>query len=185
MQHAELNNKETFSTFPRLETERLVLRKIEIKDSESILFLRSNASVIQYIERPEDRKTKTLSDAINFISELDGWFNNKQSITWGITLKNDSHLLGTICLWNFSKDFQSAEVGYDLRPEVQGKGIMNEALNHILDYGFTYLELSKIVALTHRENQPSKKLLLRNGFSYLEKDVDLSNKDNIIFELIK
>lgn len=45
-------------TFPKLETERLILRKIEEFDSAIILFLRSDKVINKYIERPEDRSNK-------------------------------------------------------------------------------------------------------------------------------
>ena len=39
---------------------------------------------------------------------------NGKSVTWGITRKESNDLIGTICLWNFSADKKTAEVGYDL-----------------------------------------------------------------------
>ena len=69
-------------------------------------------------------------------------------------------MIGTISLWKFSEDKKTAEVGYDLNPVFHNKGIMTEALNCVLKYGFTQLQLDKIEAYTHKENQASRKLLL-------------------------
>src|SRR5690554_5784765 len=125
-----------FIPFPEIKSERLLLRKIELSDSDVILFLRSDKTVTKFIERPENRKTKNLSDAIKFIHELNGYIETNKSITWGITLKNEPTIIGTICLWNFSQNDTIAEVGYDLSPKYHKKGIMNEALKLIIDYGF-------------------------------------------------
>lgn len=57
-----------FLPFPELESDRFVLRKIDISDSDVILFLRSDKTVTKYIKRPENRKIKNLSDALNFIN---------------------------------------------------------------------------------------------------------------------
>lgn len=171
--------------FPIVESDRLILRKIEVSDANSILFLRSNKAVNQYIDRPEDRKTKTLSDAVKFIQGLDVWFTEQLSITWGITLKNDSSIIGTICLWNYSEDMKTAEVGYDLNPEFQGKGIMSEALGLVINYGFNDLKLDKIEAFTDVNNQPSKKLLEKNGFHLIKERIDIENKANRIYVLKK
>jgi len=110
-----------FKPFPEIKSERLFLRKIEETDCDVILFLRSDEAVTKFIERPENRKTKNISDAIKFIKELDEYLETNKSISWGITLKNDPKIIGTICLWNFSKDKKTAEVGYDLNPDFQKK----------------------------------------------------------------
>ena len=172
-----------FKPFPEIKTERLFLRKIESSDSDVMLFLRSDETVTKFIERPENRKTKNISDALKFIKELDEYLETNKSISWGITLKNDSKIIGTICLWNFSQDNKIAEVGYDLDPRFQKKGIMNETLKVIIDYGFKELNLDKIEAFTHYENENSKKLLENNGFEFIKKRKDLDNKSNIIYEL--
>lgn len=172
-----------FIPFPEIKTERLFLRKIEQSDCDVILFLRSDATVTKFIERPENRKTKNIADAIKFIKQLNEYLETNKSITWGITLKNNSKITGTICLWNFSKNNKTAEVGYDLDPKFQGKGIMNEALKMVVDFGFNELRLHKIEAFTYNENENSKKLLKKNGFQFIENRKDEGNKSNIIFEL--
>jgi ribosomal-protein-alanine N-acetyltransferase len=75
---------------------------------------------------PKNRKTKNKADAIKFIKEINEANKNNESISWGITLKNNHAIVGTICLWNFSNDNKIAEIGYDLSPTFQRKGIMDE-----------------------------------------------------------
>ena len=172
-----------FKPFPEITTERLFLRKIELSDSDVILFLRSDKTVTKYIERPENRKTKNIADAIKFINELNEYLETNKSISWGITLKNNPKIIGTICLWNFSENNKTAEVGYDLDPKFQRKGFMNEALKAIINFGFKNLKLDKIEAFTQYKNENSKKLLENNGFQFIENRKDTDNKSNIIFEL--
>jgi|SRR5690554_1024766 len=172
-----------FTPFPTLISERLYLRNIEESDCNTILFLRSDLEVNKFIERPEHRKTKNKADAIKFIKELNENIENNKSIAWGITLKGDPQIVGTICLWNFSQDNKTAEVGYDLNPEFQGKGIMSEALRLIVDFGFNKLNITKIEAFTHNQNESSKRLLEKNGFQFMKDRKDLENPSNIIFEL--
>ena len=171
--------------FPEIKTERLFLIKIEELDCDIILFLRSDKDVTKFIERPENRKTKNKTDAIKFIKEINDAFEENKSIAWGITFNNSSKIIGTICLWNFSENKKIAEVGYDLNPEFQWLGIMNEALNSIIDFGFYKLKLDKIEAFTHDKNESSKKLLEKNKFVFIENRKDLVNDSNIIFELKK
>ena len=110
-----------FNPFPKIKTERLVLRKIEETDCDIILLLRSDKTITKFIERPENRKTKNKTDAIKFIKEINEANKNNESVSWGITLKNNPEIVGTICLWNFSNDHKIAEVGYDLNPAFQRK----------------------------------------------------------------
>ena len=174
-----------FNPFPKIKTERLVLRKIEETDCDIILLLRSDKTVTKFIERPENRKTKNKTDAIKFIKEINEANKNNESVSWGITLKNNPEIVGTICLWNFSNDHKIAEVGYDLNPAFQRKGIMDEALKNVINFGFNNLNLSKIEAFTHRENENSIRLLKKNRFQFVENRKDEDNTNNIIFEIEK
>ena len=76
------------------------------------------------------------------------------------------------------------EIGYDLHPGYQGKGIMSEALKHIIDFSFTTLHFRKIEAHTHSKNKRSRMLLVRNGFNLAEQKFGDNNSSNIIFELV-
>lgn len=174
-----------FKPFPEINTKRLLLRKIEVSDYNEILFLRSDKTVNKYIERPENRKTKNKDDALKFIKEITEAIEDSKTISWGVTLKNTDKIIGTICLWNFSENNKIAEVGYDLNPLFQKKGIMSEALNEIIYFGFVNLNLDKIEAFTHTNNENSKRLLKKNGFKFMSDRKDKDNLLNIIFELTK
>ena len=169
--------------FPEIITDRLLLRRLKESDCEVILFLRTDKNVNKFIERPDHRKTKNISQARTLIEEFDSCIDTNHSITWGITLKNDLPIIGTICLWNFSQNKKTAEVGYDLHPLFQNKGMMSEAMKVVVAFGFKELNLDKIVAFTHTENVHSKKLLNKHGFHHNVNRKDLDNKSNIIFEL--
>ncbi|WP_397363198.1 GNAT family N-acetyltransferase [Olleya sp. R77988] len=171
--------------FPELKTERLTLRRIEESDSNIILFLRSDKVVNKFIERPIDRQTKTTSDAVKHIKKLDFQFKNNQSVSWGITINNNPKIIGTICLWNFSEDQKTAEVGYDLIPLFQKKGIMSEALKRVINFGFTTLNFNTIEAYTDFKNKNSVKLLENNGFYVVPNKKDKDNLSNVIFEIKK
>jgi len=94
-------------------------------------------------------------------------------------------MIGSICLWNFSKNKKIGEVGYDLSQKFQRKGIMNESLKSILDFGFGKLNLNVIEAFTHRLNESSKKLLVKNGFKLVKDKNDEDNLDNVVYEIKK
>ena len=151
----------SFTPYPVLNTERLSLRKLSIDDANGIYFLRSDERVNKYIDRP---RAESLEDAHNFINKTNHAIENNDCIDWAITFNDDSKLIGSICLWNISIEENKAEVGYELLPSFQGKGIAEEAMLAVLDYGFNIMSLNKIEAYTHKENVASTKLLEKFNF---------------------
>ncbi len=150
-----------FHPFPVLSTDRLLLRKIEKSDVNEIFILRSDKSVMQFIERSA---AKSIEEAIIFIQSIDDLIKNNEAIQWAITLKNDSKLIGTICIWNISKEHHRGEIGYALHPDAHGKGFMQEALTEVVNFGFKVLKLHSIEADVNPNNIASIKLLERNKF---------------------
>jgi len=168
--------------FTELKTERLVLRQLKISDAEDQFVLRSSAEVGKYIAR--DLQTD-VSQSEKFIEDRNEDIAQNKIMYWAITLKGETRLVGTICLWNFTVGNTVAEVGYDLNPEFQKKGIMSEALKAVVSYGFQNLEFSRIEAFTQIENQSSKLLLMKNQFQLHKTRIDEGFPKNIIFELYR
>lgn len=165
---------------PQIKTDRLLLRRLLVSDWEIISFLRTDKEVNKYVDRPE---AKTKEEALQFIQKIDELIEKGDSYYWAITLKDVGKMIGSISLWHFSEDRKTAEVGYDLSPEFQRKGMMDEALKSILDFGFKSLGLDLIEAYTHQNNESSKNLLKRNHFKIVEGKTDEDNLNNIIFEI--
>ncbi len=168
--------------FPEIKTERLSLRRLKQSDWEMISYLRSDRVVNKFVKRPNaDTKEK----ALEFISKINTGIDERNLYYWVITEMNSDQMIGSICLWNLPIDQTTAEVGYDLSPKFQGKGIMNESLQCILEFGFKILNLDLIEAYTHKKNKNSKKLLERNRFKLVVNKRDEDNQDNIIYEVKK
>ena len=150
-----------FSPFPELLTDKLLLRKVDKSDFNEIFFLRSDTRVMKYIERTP---AKTSDDAFKFIEMISKQEKNNLSITWAITLKGNSKLIGTICFWNIIAEHYRAEIGYVLHPDYWGKGIMQEAITEVINYGFKKMNLHSIEADVNPDNSSSIKLLEKNNF---------------------
>jgi ribosomal-protein-alanine N-acetyltransferase len=164
----------------KLETTRLILREINENDTEDILRIRSNEVTNRFVRR---NSPKNNYDALQFILTIKERTKNNQTAYFGISLKGQQNLIGTICLWNFSEDRKTAEVGYELLPEYHRQGIMSEALKAVLDCGFKELHLQEIVAITSKFNENSKGILLKHDFILEEGKEDEGFPDNIIFSL--
>ncbi len=176
----------TFKPFPEIQTQRLLLREITVLDANEIFFLRSDKEVLKYIDKPP---AKTLDDALEFILRINTLKENNQGINWAITIKGSDILIGNICLWNIKPEHHRAEVGYVLHPQHHGKGIMQEAIKAVLDYGFQTLQLHSIEANVNPANTSSIKLLVRNNFvreAYFRENYFFNNQflDTAIYSLL-
>ncbi|WP_313111079.1 GNAT family N-acetyltransferase [Aequorivita sediminis] len=166
--------------FPIFKTERLHLREIKLSDAHRIHYLRSDEEITKFIKRSE---LQTFDTTVAHIKKIRNQLRRNQSIAWGISLHTSTELIGSICLWNFSEDKKTAEVGYDLDTKFQNKGFMSEALKAILNYGFTQKGFETIVAYTDYRNIPSKNLLKRFGFIPSNTLKDTDNQNNVVFYL--
>jgi ribosomal-protein-alanine N-acetyltransferase len=164
-----------FTPFPALATERLTLRQLKFEDQHEIFTLRSDKRVNEFLDRS---KANSIEDAVNFIHKINESISNNEALYWGIAMKEDLHLIGTICLWNISKENLTAEIGYELLPDHQGKGIMQEAVAKVIEYGFEILKLNAIDAELAPGNTKSVKLLERTGFILTK-----AMEDTIVYSL--
>jgi ribosomal-protein-alanine N-acetyltransferase len=146
----------TFTPFPILTTERLTLRQLLINDEQEIFTLRSDSEINKYLDR---QLSNTIADARNFINKVNENIYKNVSLYWAITLSDRNILVGTICLYSFSDENNNCEIGYELLTNFQGKGIMKEAVEKVIDYAFNTIKVQKIEACLHRDNQRSIKLL--------------------------
>jgi ribosomal-protein-alanine N-acetyltransferase len=179
--------KINFSPFPELQTERLSLRKVSLGDAEEIFSLRSNDEVNKYLDRPV---ANDIDEAIAFINKVNIGIANDNWMYWAICFKDNPKLVGTICLWNINQEENKAEVGYELNPDYQGKGIAKEALSKIIEFGFNDLQLNKIEAYTHKENLASTNLLekfnfIRDPHEETKIDFTVNSPNTVVYSLYK
>ncbi len=151
-----------FTDFPVLISDKLILRKLRPDDLPEIFYLRSEENILQHIGK---EPAKNINEARDFLVMIEKAINAAESIMWGITLKeNRKKIIGTICLWNIVKNNYRAEIGYVLHPDFWRKGIMKEAVNMVLIYGFNEMKLHSIEARIKAENLASASLLQSAGF---------------------
>ena len=176
-----------FLPFPELMTPRLRLRFIVPEDAESLLFLRSSEDVMRYIDK---ERMKTREDALALIQKMTDGIHSGTGINWGISLRNDPTLLGTIAFWRLIPENYRAEIGYMLHPDYQGRGLMSEAMTEVMRYGFEIMNLHSIEANINPGNEVSRKLLLKFGFqkeAYFRENYFFNGKflDSEIYSLIR
>jgi len=156
-----------FDPFPVLETNRLLLQPMSERHVEDMFKLRSNPLAMQYIGKP---LLASKNEARDLIDAYNRNLKDKIGITWGIALKDiqtsdrEGALIGTIGFHKMDLYNYRAEIGYMIHPDHWFKGIMSEALNRIVGYGFTEMRFHSIEAKISPENDASRKILLKHGF---------------------
>src|SRR5580704_10374149 len=123
-------------------TQRLLLRGLELTDGGQMAAIRSDDKVNEYINRPP---CLSVAEAEAFIKKIQAGVANNGWYYWAISLKDEHPLIGTICLWNIDQENSTVELGYELLPANQGRGLMSEAVEKVIDFAFAELKFRKIV----------------------------------------
>jgi ribosomal-protein-alanine N-acetyltransferase len=176
-----------FHPFQNIETERLLLRRLDENDADEVLALRGNPEIMKYIPRP---LAKNKEDALEHINMIEEKIVNNTGINWGITIKGNPKIIGIIGHYKVSPENHRTEIGYISFPEVNGKGYMSEAIKAVVDYGFEQLNLHSIEAIIDPDNIGSERVLQKNGF--VKEAHILENEfwegrflDTVIYSLLK
>lgn len=165
----------SFSPFPILVTQRLLLRNVHLDDTATMLEMRSNKKTLAYLDK---KPLQTASEAQLLICKILKDIEVGDGITWALALKDKpTQMIGTIGLWRLIKEHYRAEIGYMLLPQYFLKGYMKEAIAPILNYGFNKMQLHSIEAQIHPGNEGSKALLISQGFNQ-----EGYYKENFFFE---
>lgn len=173
--------------FPILQTERLVLRELGSPDAQALLDCFSNPEVLRhYGQQP----LTSLVQVQQIIKNFANHFTEKRGIKWGIALKEQEGIIGTLGFQEWSMEHRRAEISYALFPDYWGKGYAQEAVKRAISYGFEEMDLVRIGAIVFTENEASQLLLQKIGFEQeglLKKYMHQNNMphDTYMYSLIK
>lgn len=148
---------------PKMEMERLILRKITIDDVNDIFEYASIPDVTTFVLW-DTHKTK--EDSIDFVKFSDEQFNSNTSIIWGIVIKSEKKLIGTIDLRNWNTIHNCGEIGYVISKKYWNKGYVSEAMKAVIKFGFEELHLNRIEAHCEEENIGSWRVMEKCGMKY-------------------
>ncbi|MEO1031071.1 MAG: GNAT family N-acetyltransferase [Bacteroidota bacterium] len=156
-------------TIPTLKTDRLLLREITDSDLENIFNGLSNPNVIRHYGVSYDSLEATKEQMI--------WFADMKQLWWAICARDNQTFYGAGGLNDINLQENKAEIGLWLLPEFWGKGIMQEALPLITNYGFNHLQLHRIEGFVDSENINCKKAMSKLDFNYEKTIKDSEIKD--------
>lgn len=155
--------KDLFERFPRIESDELILRKLEPADADDLFAIYANENLFRYTPG-SPRKTKEA--VANMIGHFERDFGKRKTVILGICLKADpARVVGTAEMFDYEKDVNMVTVGYRLNEAFWSRGIAAKAVKMMADYLFHTVGINRIQAFVMPENTRSHPVLLRNGFT--------------------
>ena len=150
-----------WTEFPTLETERLWLRQSRPSDAEAIFAVLSQEAVTRHYNLSP---LTSVEQAQALVERRAAAFGRRERIRWAIARREDDVVVGSCGFVHWDRNDARAEIGYELAPQWQGRGVMRESLSAMLGFGFGPMRLNRVEALVVPENAPSQHLLSRLGF---------------------
>ena len=150
----------TLDTFPILSTNRLDLVEIKQMHLDDLYKLFSDENVTRFYNLLPLKNGKEAQKSIDWFQAR---FKDKLGIRWGIAIKGQENIIGTVGFNNFTKRHR-ANIGYDLKTEHWNNGYITEALTTVISFGFNQLEINRIEAEVMQGNVISEKVLEKLNF---------------------
>ena len=159
-----------------LETDRLILRALEITDLDDFF---EYASINGVGEKAGWEHHKSKDESLEILK----MFINEKKV-FAIVLKENQKGIGSIgieeCRQDLDKNLENLlgkELGYVLSKDYWNKGIMTEAVSKVIEYCFKILKLDYLVATYFNYNIESKKVLEKLNFKFY-KDIIIETRYN-------
>jgi len=155
-----------------IETKRLILRELNASDALFILRLLNEPSFLRFIG---DKGVRNLDDARAYI--LNGPVASYKLNGFGlylVQLKTNNTPIG-ICGLLKRETLADVDIGFAFVPEVWNQGYAFESADAVMIYAKDVLKLTRIVAITDKDNEASGKLLEKLGLMF-DSMIDLTGK---------
>lgn len=162
-----------------LETPRLILRSFTLDDVDAMYQLMTVPDVIRYVgNKPAQSKQDTLDYLQQHpLRDYQVYGYGRFACVW----KETGQVIGFSGI-KFLEEISETELGYSFLPEFWGKGLATEVGKAVIQFA-QGLGLKRVVAVIHPQNEGSKLVATKLGFS-LEGKTELSlieNQDLLLF----
>ena len=151
----------------QIETERLVLRELQLSDLDRFYLMDSNPEVVKFIEPVKNREQVLLN-----IKKVQSQYKENGIGRWAVVEKASGLFIG----WSGFKYYRETvnnhsdfyDLGYRFMPEYWGKGYATETCIAWMKYGFENFNKNEFYATTHVDHKASKNVLEKVGFKHIE-----------------
>ncbi len=147
-----------------IETYRLILRRFEYEDASDMLELWVSKPEIQYLY--SEPVYTTIEEVNELLKSYINSYENMNYYRWAIIDKLTHRCVGQIAFYFVDIKNHFAEIEYCIATDFQNKGLMTEAVEAIIKYGFEKIVFHKIQISTKSINAQSKRVIEKCGFIY-------------------
>ena len=163
LEGSEVSELYDFASMPRLATKRMSLREVHPENDLPALYeLFADPRVARFTDTGPFTTVAEAAEVMAWITEI---LAERRGMRWAITLKSDQDTLIGTCGYNqWYRSNNSAEIGYDLMQHFWGTGLMTEALQAMIGFGFDCMGLNRIEADVTVGNDSSARVLEKLGF---------------------
>jgi RimJ/RimL family protein N-acetyltransferase len=147
---------------PPMPTARLAFREMTADDLDDMAALLGHPDVMRYYPRPRDR-----TEAKAWIDWNRRLYHEEGFGLWVVTLRATGEFVGDCGLT--PQEVEGAvdvEVGYHVRPDLQGHGYATEAAAACRDHARDNLGVTRLIAIIHPDNVPSQRVAVKIGLAH-------------------
>jgi len=148
-----------------IETKRLILRRFEYSDIDSMLrnWIADEQTQWDYGEpyysTPE--AVRGLFDTKYIVS-----YSKDDYYRWAVIEKESGECIGQIAYFSVDTDNQHGEIEYVIGPAFQGKGYATEMTRAVIGFGFEKINFNRIEIDCRTENEASRRVIEKCGLTY-------------------
>ncbi len=149
----------------RLETKRLILRRLELSDAEDAYHNWTNdGEVTKFLTWPTHENIQMTRNFIQ--SNVDQYDKESDFYSWGIECKEIGQVIGSIGAVNVNERAESVHIGYCIGKAYWNRGIISEAFGAVIQYLFEVVEVNRIDSRHDPRNPYSGKVMEKCGLIY-------------------
>lgn len=152
-----------FSRLPTLETPRLILRRLTMKDARDMFAYASDPEVARHVLWSAHRSLWDTKAHLRFIIRQ---YRVGEPSSWGIIDKATGRMIGTVGFMTYQADNSTVEIGYSLARAHWGRGLMTEAVRAVLKECFCTLKLHRVEAQHFTANPASGRVMEKCGMMH-------------------
>jgi ribosomal-protein-alanine N-acetyltransferase len=161
-----------------LETDRLLLRELNINDAGSFYKLNLNPNVLKYTG---NSAFKNIEEAKEFLINYSDYEENGIG-RWAVINKSNHEFLGW-CGLKYDNALDETDIGFRFFEEYWNKNYATESAKACINYGFDKLGLKVILGRAMSQNKASIKVLEKIGLVFSREFEFDKNDKGVIYKI--
>lgn len=162
-----------------MESQRLHLRPIAPDDLDTLFALWNDPDMCRYLWGNRELSREEVAEIITRSEQL---YRDQGAGLWKVCDRASGAIVGCGGYWYFD-DESELRILFGLAPQHWGMGLATELAECLIAYGFSTLNLDRIIGATEATNVSSQRVMEKAGMRFMERD--RGNGRDIMYYLIE